>query len=107
VLDEQRYLAGTRDGVEGEAVPNITPDKKTGIGTWSEDDLAYFLKTGALPDGDYSGSLMAEVIDDGTSHLNERDLKSMARYLRSVPAIHNRDFMKKKKKKKRSIEEEW
>ncbi|TNF97959.1 MAG: c-type cytochrome [Gammaproteobacteria bacterium] len=106
VLDNQRYLAGIKDGVEGEAVPNITPDKNTGIGRWTEADLAYFLKTGELPDGDYSGSLMAEVIDDGTSHLNDEDLRSIALYLRSLPAIENKDFMKKKKKNK-SIEDEW
>lgn len=106
VLDNERFLAGSKQGVEGEAVPNITPDKETGIGRWSASDLAYFLKVGELPDGDYTGSLMAEVIDDGTGHLRDEDLKSMALYLRGIPAIRNPDF-KKKKKKKKVIEDEW
>jgi mono/diheme cytochrome c family protein len=106
VLDDARYLAGTKEGVEGEAVPNITPDKDTGIGRWSAGDLAYFLKVGELPDGDYTGSLMAEVIDDGTSHLRDEDLKSIAFYLRSIPAISNQDFRKNKKKRK-VVEDEW
>jgi len=104
VLDNQRYLAGIKNGPEGEAIPNITPDRKTGIGRWSQGDLGYFLKTGELPDGDFSGSLMAEVIDDGTRYLTDDDLKSVALYLRSLPPVVNNDFIKKKKK---VAEDEW
>lgn len=91
-LDATRYLAGARNGPEGGAVPNITPDRNTGLGKWSEDDLAYFLETGALPDGDYAGSSMAEVVDDGTGHLNGADLQAMAAYLKGLPAVRNADF---------------
>ena len=94
-LDSTRYLAGVRDGAEGGAVPNITPDRSTGLGKWSEDDLVYFLETGALPDGDYTGSSMAEVVDDGTSHLSSEDLQAMAVYLKSLPAVRNPDFVEK------------
>ena len=87
VSDSRRYLAGTNNGTKGESVPNITPDRSTGIGKWSEDDVAYFLETGELPDGDYTGGLMAEVIDAGVGHLNSEDLKAMAAYLKSLPAI--------------------
>jgi len=104
VLDDQRYLVGIKDGPEGDAIPNITPDRKTGIGQWSQGDLSYFLKTGEFPDGDYSGGLMAEVIDDGTSHLKDDDLKSIAIYLRSLEPVMNMDFMKTKKK---IVEDEW
>src|SRR3546814_2718986 len=32
--------------------PNITPDPETGIGAWSEADLAEALRHGTAPDGD-------------------------------------------------------
>ncbi len=86
-LDVTRYLVGARSGIGDELVPNITPDRSAGIGKWSKDDLTYFLATGALPDGDYVGSSMAEVIDDSTSHLNSADLQAMAVYLKSLPAM--------------------
>ena len=104
VLDNQRYLAGIKDGPDAEAIPNITPDRETGIGQWSQGELSYFLKTGELPDGDFSGSLMAEVIDDSTRYLTDDDLKSIALYLRRVQPVVNKDFMKKKKKVE---EDEW
>nr|MDJ0738492.1 cytochrome c [Gammaproteobacteria bacterium] len=85
--DRSRYLAGTRDGPGGEKIPNITPHRDDGIGKWSADDLDYFLETGALPDGDYTGSAMAEVIDNTTSRLTTADRRAMGRYLRSLPAL--------------------
>jgi len=106
VLDNQRYLAGFKDRPHGEAIPNITPDRKTGIGRWSQNDISYYLKTGERPDGDFSGSLMAEVIDDGSRYLTEDDLGSMALYLRRLRPVVNKDFLKKKKKKK-AAEDEW
>ncbi len=96
-LDSSRFLAGAKDGAEGESAPNITPHRSTGIGRWSVDDMVYFLETGALPDGDYTGGFMSEVVDDGTSHLSSEDLKAMAVYLKSLPAIQNPDFAEKQK----------
>lgn len=87
VADPRRYLGGTADGPEGEAVPNITPNRAHGIGKWSLDDLEYFLETGALPDGDYTGSLMSEVVDNTTARLSAADRKVVARYLQSVAPV--------------------
>jgi len=82
-----RYLAGTDLGPEGEKVPNITPDRADGIGKWDADDLAYFLETGQLPDGDYTGSLMADVVDNTTSRLRVSDRQAMISYLRAVQGL--------------------
>jgi len=82
-----RYLAGAASGPEGEKVPNITPDRSHGIGKWDTDDVEYFLASGQLPDGDYTGSLMTEVVDNATSRLTASDRRAMAGYLRSVPAL--------------------
>lgn len=86
--DRMRY-AGATEGPEGGAVPNITPDRETGIGRWRADDLAYYLATGATPSGDYAGGAMAEVIDHGTRHLDEADRLAIASYILALPPVHN------------------
>lgn len=82
-----RRYAGTTDGPEDTVVPNITPDRKTGIGRWRESELAYYLETGLTPDGDSAGDLMAEVIDNGLSHLSKDDLAAIAAYIKSLPPV--------------------
>jgi mono/diheme cytochrome c family protein len=84
-----RY-AGAVDGPEGELAPNITPDTKTGIGTWSLPDVVWFLQTGFKPDGDDAQGLMSELIDQGYKHLTEADLQALAAYLRTLKPIHNK-----------------
>ena len=78
-------LAGTRKGADGKPVPNITPHPKDGIGGWSESDVEFALKSGMMPDGDFLGSSMAEVIENSSSHWTESDLKAVTEYLRSLP----------------------
>lgn len=89
-LEPEMWLAGTRDGPEGELVPNITPDPATGIGKWSEGDVVTLLKDGLKPDYDDVQGSMAEVVRDGLKHLSEDDLTAIARYLKSVPPIVNK-----------------
>jgi len=80
-------------------VPNITPDRKTGIGKWSREDLALYLGTGFMPNGDSAGELMAEVIDDGLKFLRKDDLAAIAEYVLSLPPVEN--AVRKPKRKKR------
>lgn len=82
--------AGSVDGPEGALAPNITPDKATGIGTWSTEDIVYYLQTGIDPEGDSAQGLMAELIDHGYSKLSESDLRAIAAFLKSLPPIINR-----------------
>ena len=51
----------------GELAPNITPERDTGIGSWSPADLVWFLQMGLKPDGDDTQGLMSELIDTGYS----------------------------------------
>ena len=88
-LDRSRWLAGSRDGPEGELAPNITPDRETGIGDWLVADLTWYLETGIKPDGDDTQGLMAEVIEHGYAHLPASDLAAIAEHLFSLPPIHN------------------
>ena len=83
-----RY-AGTKVGPENSIVPNITPDKKTGIGKWRSSDLITYLGNGMTPDGDFAGDLMAEVIDDSLQYLRKGDLAAIAEYIQSQPAVEH------------------
>ncbi|MEZ4290209.1 MAG: hypothetical protein R3E53_06555 [Myxococcota bacterium] len=89
-LDRSRWLAGSRDGPEGELAPNITPDAATGIGEWDAADLVWYLEMGLKPDGDDTQGLMSEVIEHGYANLPRADLEAIAEYLATVPAIGNR-----------------
>jgi mono/diheme cytochrome c family protein len=94
-VDNTRFLAGNPKGKgpEGSAVPNITPDRETGLGSWSEEQIADYLETGNKPDGDVAGGLMAEVIEGssaGYKDLTKADRLAIAKYLKSVPPIKNR-----------------
>src|SRR6516162_2204156 len=79
-----RFLAGTPHGPDDKAVPNITPDPKTGIGKWSVDDIVTLLKDGQTPDFDFVGGAMAEVVKN-TARLTDADRRAIAVFLRSVP----------------------
>jgi mono/diheme cytochrome c family protein len=66
-------------------IPNITPDA-TGIGSWSEKDIAYTLESGFKPDGDVMGDSMAAV-QANMAHLTPADREAIAAYLKSIPQI--------------------
>ena len=83
-LDRSRELAGNPDGPDGKKIPNITQDKAAGIGRWSVDEIGFLLETGLLPDGDFAGSLMSDVIDDNTGKLTASDREAIATYLKSL-----------------------
>ena len=90
--DNTRFLGGTPKGPDGDPVPNITPDKDTGL-TWSADEIAEYLGSGNKPDGDVSGGLMDEVIQGttgGYKDLTKEDRLAIARYLKSIPAVRNK-----------------
>ena len=62
---KSKFLAGNPNGPDGAAVPNITPDKTTGIGKWRESDLVEYLETGAKPDGDLCPEFFLEPLAPG------------------------------------------
>jgi ethanolamine ammonia-lyase large subunit len=91
--DTSRFLAGTPKGPEDQAMPNITPDRETGIGKWSVEEIADYLGSGNKPDGDVAGGLMAEVIDGtlaGYKDLSKADLLAIAQYLKTIPPVRNK-----------------
>jgi mono/diheme cytochrome c family protein len=82
IIAAQRFAGGPNPEGEG-WVPNIT---QKGIGDWSEKDIAYFLQTGEMPDGDSAGGPMARVIKN-TSQLSPQDRAGIAEFLKSLPPV--------------------
>lgn len=95
VPQQSLYLAGAgqKIGPLGEAVPNITPDKATGIGDWKREDIVEVLISGTKPDLDNIQGLMYEVVQGtpiGYKDMKKEDALVIADYLKSIPAIKNK-----------------
>jgi mono/diheme cytochrome c family protein len=75
-VDTSRELAGNPAGPEGEKIPDITQNRDSGIGRWSGDEIVMFLEYGVLPDGDFAGSSMSDVISDNTARLTRTGWQS-------------------------------
>lgn len=87
--DPEKWYAGTTDGPDGRRVPNITSHRATGIGDWSDADIAGLLKTGYKPDFDNVQGAMEEAIEQGYKYLSNDDLAAIAQYIASLPPIDN------------------
>jgi mono/diheme cytochrome c family protein len=82
-LDNRKKFAGAVTA--GWRAFNISSDKATGLGNWSDDALVSYLSTGhALGHGTASGP-MGEAVDNSLSQLAPEDIRALAIYLRSVP----------------------
>ena len=80
--DNARHLQGY--ALQDWFAPDITGDKRVGVGAWSTDDIVEYLKTGANRYTSASGP-MAEEISDSTSHWSLGDLHAAATYLLDQP----------------------
>ena len=67
-------------------VPNITPDPDTGIGRWSDAEIAAAIRDGRRPDGTLIGPPMPIALYRG---LSDHDLIAMVAYLRAVPPVQH------------------
>lgn len=82
-IEPDRRFAGAPD-LEGKGyAPNLTSDP-SGLGKWSEKDIAELLKTGFTPEYDSVGGSMADVVRN-TAQLSDEDRLAMAQYLKSLP----------------------
>ena len=71
--------------IDGWFAPNLSSNLSTGLGDWSVDDIATYLKTGSRPGHTTTFGPMAEVVHNSTRNLTEADAKAMATYLKSLP----------------------
>ena len=70
---------------------NITPDRDTGIGTWSDEDIKRALITGLRPEhARLPGAPLAAIMPANFyKALTAEDLDAVVAYLRSIPAVKN------------------
>lgn len=66
---------------------NITPDRETGIGRWTDKQLARAIREGIRPDGSLIGPPMPMELYRGMA---DADLKAIIAYLRAAPAVSNK-----------------
>src|SRR5213595_393837 len=69
--------------------PNITSDAHSGVGGWSEQELADYMQLGHVKGKAQAAGPMAEAVDHSLSHLSGADLRAIAVYVKSVPAQHD------------------
>jgi mono/diheme cytochrome c family protein len=90
--DMARYLGGSEVGFEipGAGVfhgPNLTPDKETGLGSWTDEQIVTAMQTGVRPDGRMLAPIMPW---RALANLTKDDARAIVAYLRSIPAVKNK-----------------
>jgi mono/diheme cytochrome c family protein len=82
-IEKSKDFAGAV--IDGWFAPDLTTDIVTGLGTWTVDEIAAYLKTGVIKGKTTAFGPMAEVVQNSLSHLTDADLRAMAEYLKSIP----------------------
>ncbi len=84
-LDEggSAFLSGA--ALDNWFASNLTAEPNTGLGRWSDAEVAQFLKTGANRHATAFGAMVG-VINHSTQALSDDDLAAISRYLKSLPA---------------------
>lgn len=90
--DFSQRLGGSEVGFEipGLGVfhgPNLTPDKETGLGNWSTQQIVAAIRTGQRPDGRELAPIMPW---RGLAVLTDEDALAIAAYLQSLPPVKNK-----------------
>lgn len=65
--------------------PNITPDRGTGIGSWTDKDIVRALRQGIRPDGASLGGMPFGLYRD----ISDSDARAIVAYLRSLKPVKN------------------
>jgi mono/diheme cytochrome c family protein len=81
---EAEFLQGNPSGPEGWKVPALMGAKASKFDQWSVEEIEEYLKSGVKPDFDSAQGPMADVIEESTKHLDERDRRAIALYLKSL-----------------------
>ncbi|RON55696.1 c-type cytochrome [Pseudomonas frederiksbergensis] len=78
------FLSGSAP-LEGWIAKSLRGDHKDGLGSWSEEQLVQFLKTGRSDRSAVFGG-MSDVVTHSMQYMTDADLTAIARYLKSLPA---------------------
>ncbi|QQD53532.1 cytochrome c [Pseudomonas fluorescens BBc6R8] len=87
--DGSAFLSGSAP-LEGWIAKSLRGDHKDGLGSWSEEQLVQFLKTGRSDRSAVFGG-MSDVVVHSMQYMSEEDLTAIARYLKSLPAVDPKD----------------
>jgi len=89
-LDNRRKFGGALTA--GWRAYNISSDKGTGIGAWSDDQVFDYLLNGHATGHGTATGPMGEAVDNSFSQMAPSDVRAMAAYLRTVPPTSSRDL---------------
>lgn len=73
--------------IDGWYAPNITSDQHYGIGRFTDDQLATYLKTGAAPTMGSVLGPMAQTVHESLSKLTDADVKAVVAYLKTTEPL--------------------
>ena len=90
--DMARVLGGSEVGFDMPGLgtfygPNLTPDKETGLGKWTDAQVVTALRTGVRPDGRVLAPIMPW---RALGVLSDQDAGAVVAYLRSLPPVANK-----------------
>jgi|SRR5579862_7669967 len=90
--DTSRVLGGSEVGFEIPDLgvfygPNLTPDKETGLGNFSTEQIMTALQTGMLPGGRKLAPVMPY---EAFAKLTKADARAIVAYLKSLPPVANK-----------------
>ncbi len=90
----RNFLQGLKTGQayagalqQGWIAYNITGDTQSGIGAWSESDIATYLATGHADGHGTASGPMAEAVTYSLRYLTQEDAQALAHYVKSVAPI--------------------
>src|SRR5215471_14330151 len=84
-LDNPRKFAGAI--AAGWRAYDITSDKGTGIGSWSDEEIFAYLAKGHTKGRGTASGPMGEAVDNSFSQMEPADIRALVTYLRSIPAV--------------------
>lgn len=85
--DGSAFLSGAV--IDNWLAKNLRGDMVGGLGTWTKEDIAAFLKSGRNSHAAAFGG-MAQVVQDSTQYLTDADLNAIAVYLKSLPPVDDK-----------------
>ncbi len=83
-LNAKAYSGGV---VDNWYAPNITSDKMRGIGSWPDQELFSYLKTGLSKEKGPIVGPMSQVVHESLSYLSAEDLNAIVAYLKNIKPI--------------------
>jgi mono/diheme cytochrome c family protein len=83
-IEKSKQFQGA--AIDGWFALNLSSNLHSGLGEWTADEIATYLKTGDFRGKTTALGPMAEVVKNSTSYMTDADLEAMGTYLKSIPA---------------------